>query len=157
MSQRYYNTSIKNLTYRLRKFKDNLSDTLEDIVRENEDIIVSAVTADQLFEEGIDGRGVTLESIHPYADRTLFRKIRKGQPIDRVTLRDSGRFYDSIYLVYDKGGFYLTSDHRAYPTLRKRYGKALLRLTDDSLNYILNEVIRPELYERFKRAINTKE
>lgn len=153
MSRRYYNTSIRNLEYRLRRFKENLHNTLADIVQENADIIISTVTADQLYDEGIDGRGIRLDSFAPYTLNTQFRKVRKGQPIDRVTLRDTGEFYNSIYLVFDKGGFYLTSSDDKFKHLKKKYGPRILRLTNENLSYILDEVIRPELAKRLKEAV----
>ena len=36
----YYNASIRNLVYRLRKFKDILSEELKDEIMKHEDVIV---------------------------------------------------------------------------------------------------------------------
>ena len=44
----YYNASLRNLVYRLRKFKDILSEELKDEIMKHEDIIVQMIARDQL-------------------------------------------------------------------------------------------------------------
>lgn len=150
---RYYNTSIRNLAYRLRQFKDSLDDMLEDIIREKEDIIISAVVDDQLFRRGITGSGIKIWSYAPYADSTIKAKKKKGQPTTRVTLRDTGVFHKSVHLVYTGEGFYLTSDDKKVDDLRKKYGNEIFRLTNDNLSRILNVHIRRELTKRLKQRL----
>lgn len=153
MSAKYYNTSIRNLTYRLRRFKDSLDDMLEEIVREKEDVIISAVVDDQLFRRGVNGKDVKIWSYAPYAASTIKNKARKGQPTTRVTLRDTGAFHKSVYLVYDANGFYLTSDDKKAEDLRKKYGDEIFRLTDKNLKRILDVHIRRELAKRLKQQL----
>ena len=57
MAVKRYNATLRNLEYRLRSFKDSLPMLLEDIVRDKEDVIVSAIADDQLYRRGINGRG----------------------------------------------------------------------------------------------------
>lgn len=48
--------------------------------------------------------------VPPYKKSTKAIKNKKGQPTDRVTLKDTGKFYDSIFLVVIKGsGIYRTN------------------------------------------------
>ena len=54
----YFNASIRNLVYRLRRFKDILDEELRDEIMKHEDIIVQMVAQEQLYEEGIEGRGI---------------------------------------------------------------------------------------------------
>ena len=153
MSQRYYNTSIKNLEYRLRKFKDSLGSILEDVIRSKEDIIVSAVADDQLFRRGITGRGVKISSYAPYAQRTIEAKKKKGQPTTRVTLRDTGKFHKAMHIIYDSGGLRITSDDKKTPELVEKYGADIFRLTDKNLNRILHVHIRRELIKQLKQQL----
>lgn len=153
MSAKYYNTSIRNLTYRLRRFKDYLSDLLEEVIREKEDVIISAVVDDQLFRRGVNGNDVKIWSYAPYTASTVKNKIWKGQPATRVTLRDTGAFHKSVYLVYDTNGFYLTSDDKKAEDLRKKYGNEIFRLTDKNLKRILDVHIRRELVKRLKQQL----
>ena len=95
MAVKRYNATLRNLEYRLRAFKDSLPMLLEDIVRDKEDVIVSAIADDQLYRRGINGRGEKIMDYMPYAPKTIQNKKRKGQPTTRVTLRDTGAFHES--------------------------------------------------------------
>lgn len=153
MAIRRYNASLRNLEYRLRAFKDNLPTMLEDIIRDKEDVIVSAIADAQLYRRGINGRGEKIMSYAPYAASTIKKKRKKGQPTTRVTLKDTGAFHESMYVVFDSEGFYITSDDEKTKYLIKKYGKEIFRLTDENFNRILRSHIRKELVKRLKRAI----
>lgn len=141
----YYNTSIKNLVYRLRKFKEILDEELANEIMQNEGIILDMIH-DQLYS-GVDGYNLNLQP--PYAPSTIRRKIRKGQPTDRVTLKDTGDFYESLYIASDENGFYVAStDQKLYNILRSKYGNPILRLTDENLNELIRNHIRPSLTEK---------
>lgn len=153
MAIRRYNASLRNLEYRLRAFKDNLPTMLEDIIRDKEDVIVSAIADAQLYRRGINGRGEKIMSYAPYAASTIKKKRKKGQPTTRVTLKDTGAFHESMYVVFDSEGFYIISDDEKTKYLIKKYGKEIFRLTDENFNRILRSHIRKELVKRLKRAI----
>ena len=79
MSVNYYNTSLRNLTYRLRAFKEDLPKYLEEAVREKESVIVDAIRQKQLYNRGINGRGVKIKSYRPYTPYTVKIKQQKHQ------------------------------------------------------------------------------
>ena len=151
-SSRYYNTSIRNLTYRLRAFRDELPIFLESIIRDKEDVIISAVADDQLYRRGINGRGVKIMDYQPYKPRTIEIKKLKGQPTTRVTLRDTGSFHKSMRVEYTPEGFYITSDDYKTEMLKEKYGPEIMRLTDKNLTRILRVHIRRELGKRIKEV-----
>ena len=99
MGKRYKNTSLANLEYRLRKFKDIIHDELFDIIRQKEDIIKDYVRQQQLYRRGITGDGKRIWDTQPYTQRTIENKRRKGQITTRVTLKDTGEFYDDFDVV----------------------------------------------------------
>ena len=109
MASRYYGLSIRNLAYRLRKFDEVLGRELVKTVLAHEQEIIEAITEDQLYERGVNGDDTEIMSYAPYAPSTIKRKIKKGQPYNRVTLKDTGEWYKSLRLIYDVDGFYLTS------------------------------------------------
>lgn len=153
MSQKYYSTTLRNLTYRLRAFRDNIPNMLEEIIHDKEDVIVSAIADDQLYRRGIDGKGVKIMSYAPYAPRTIANKRKKGQPTTRVTLRDTGRFHRAMKVVFTDDGFYVTSDDSKTDKLKAKYGDAIFRLTNENLNRILRVHIRREFIKRLKGII----
>ena len=149
----YYNASIRNLVYRLRKFKDILSEELKDEIMKHEDVIVQMVARDQLYEQGVEGRGISIMDYQPYTARTIKIKQKKGQPYDRVTLRDTGEFHDSLHVEFDDEGFYVTSTDDKAKYLLARYGKTIFRLTIENFTELLRNYIRPELKEKLKERI----
>ena len=153
MAVKRYNATLRNLEYRLRAFKDNLPMYLEDIVRDKEDVIVSAIADDQLYRRGINGRGEKIMSYMPYTAKTIQNKKRKGQPTTRVTLRDTGAFHKSMFVVFDSEGFYITASDKKTEKLIKKYGEEIFRLTDKNFTRIIQSHIKKELVKRLKRAI----
>lgn len=150
---KYYNTSLRNLIHRLRKFKDILDQELKDEILRNEEVIVKMIADEQLYEQGIEGRGIKIASYKPYAPRTIRDKIRKGQPYDRVTLRDTGEFHVSLKVVFDNEGFYITSDDEKSQYLLDKYGKTIFRLSDENLKILINDYIRPSLKSKLKERL----
>ena len=153
MAVKRYNATLRNLEYRLRAFKDSLPMLLEDIVRDKEDVIVSAIADDQLYRRGINGKGEKIMDYRPYTARTIKNKKRKGQPTTRVTLRDTGAFHKSMYVVFDSEGFYITASDEKTQGLVEKYGEKIFRLTDKNFTRIIRSHIRKELVKRLKRAI----
>lgn len=147
---RYFNTSLRNLVYRLRKFKAVLDEELTDEILRNESIIIDMVR-NQLYE-GFDGNSARISP--PYAQSTIARKIRKGQPTNRVTLLDTGDYYNSLYVAFDQDGFFVASSNPDLSSiLIAKYGAPILRLSDENLTRLLREHIRPSLAEKLKNYI----
>lgn len=153
MAIKYFNGSIKNLVNRLKKFDAIVEQELKDEILRNEDIIVKMITESQLYNLGIEGRGIEIASYAPYKQSTIKRKQKKGQPYNRVTLKDKGEFYKSLKVVFDDNGFFVTSTDEIAGILLKKYGNTILRLSNDNLNILLREHIRPSLEQKLKNYI----
>jgi hypothetical protein len=94
----------------------------------------------QLYQLGEDSTGRTLESIGGgYSPFTIEEKKRKGQPTDRVTLKDTGDFYLSFSVIPFKGGFEITANPIKDDTnLFEEWGKEILGLNQVNLQIIIN-------------------
>ena len=149
----YFNTSLRNLIYRLRKYREILDSELKEEIMRNKDVIINMIITEQLYNLGIEGRGIEIWSYQPYTASTIRRKHKKGQPYDRVTLKDTGKFYASLDIVFDDNGFYVTSSDSKAQGLLEKYGKTIFRLTNENLKTLLNDYIRPSLKEKFKAYI----
>ena len=120
------------------------------------DFIETANTQDQLFK-GIDATGTTLESIGGrYSPITIFIKQRKGQPTNRVTLKDEGAFYRSVKAKGIGGGeAEITANfNKATGNLQARWGKNLLGLTKQKTDELTRKII-PVLQTEVRKQINT--
>lgn len=110
-----------------------MSEVINTAVKYNEDEAISLNTDNQLFDRGIDSWPRKI--IPRYANRTVRDKQEKGQPIDRVTLRDTGIFHGNFRITYNndsiqfgslptlRDGIDLTED------LKERYGDLIFGLT----------------------------
>lgn len=152
MAIKRYNATLRNLEYRLRAFRDELPTYLEKIIRDKEEVIVSAIANDQLYRRGVNGRDEKIMEYRPYAPSTIKRKRKLGQPYTRVTLRDKGDFHKAMRLVTDSEGFYVTSEDYKTPFLVKRYGAEIFRLTDKNFTRVVRVHLRRELVQRIKKA-----
>lgn len=63
--------------------------------------IIELNTQYQLFQLGVNSEG---EKLGDYSSYTKILKERKGQPTDRVTLKDTGEFYKSFKCKYLSNG-----------------------------------------------------
>jgi len=97
-------------------------------------------TTSQLYEEGEDSTGRKLEDIGGgYSPFTIEEKTRKGQPTDRVTLKDTGAFYLSFQVIPFKGGFRIIADPRKDDTnLFREWGKDIVGLNDENTQIVIN-------------------
>lgn len=153
-----YNATIKNLNYRLRSFKDNLPEYLRLAILDykTSEAIIKAITEEQLYRQGITGKGVEIMSYAPYKDSTIRYKIKKGQPTNRVTLFDTGSFYGNMYVIADAEGFYIISKDPKTEKIIAKYGNDIFRLTDSNFTNIVRNYIRPEIIRRLKEVINDR-
>lgn len=107
---------------------------------------------DQLFKRGIDSKGKNLGT---YAESTKKAKKRKGQPSDRITLKDTGEFYDSFNVIPDDDGVWLVADGVKDSTnLFDRFGEDVLGLTPENFEP-LKQIILEELNKIIVQKIHS--
>lgn len=147
--------NLDKLIKRLEVFQENIPEHLMDIVKENEEGIVSYVTEIQHYMEGVRGSdGAIIMDYRPYAASTIALKIEKGQPTDRVTFRDTKRMHKETHLVYGEDEFMITSPVEYLPSLLMKYGEGIMALSDEHLHSLKMAIIRPAMIEKLKDAIH---
>ena len=93
--------------------EDAVEQTKGDFVKENLDQMNAGKTKDQT-------------SITPlYAPKTVAYKKRKGQPYDRVTLKDKGDLYAKTGAIVDNDAIRIGSDVPYADSLQKKYGDGI--------------------------------
>ena len=108
-------------------------------VRQDEQFVVK-LQADQMF----DGQRGDGQQIRPgYAQTTVRIKRRRNQPTDRVTLRDTGDFHDSIVIDYGRDEFRFDATDEKRPYLARKYGEAIFGLNDSNLDTLIQRVREP--------------
>jgi len=111
------------------------------------------INFDQLFTKGEGARG----KLPQYAEGTKRQRRKKGLPVDRRTLRDTGEMQDSMTVqagstaitiewFRSEGGF----DVAAYWE-NKYKSKVLLQLSEENLKKFIDE-IKTAVQREFKRV-----
>jgi hypothetical protein len=94
------------------------------------DEIIRLNTEEQLFRRGIDSEGKSLGTYSPF---TVEIKKKKGQPTNRITLKDTGEFYDSFRVTANRVSITIDADPiKDDNNLFDDFGEEILGLTDES-------------------------
>lgn len=129
------------LAARLKELPQALTVATGQVVGQHKHFLEDANTAQ--LAEGLDSDG---RAIGPeYAPLTVAIKQLKGQPTDRVTLRDEGNFYSGVVLRLDTGSFELVGTDEKTPALVEKYGDEILGISDEHLAEFRTDYVRPEL------------
>lgn len=123
---------------------------LDECIEEKQGLIIGLNTRKQLYEKGIDSMGQPLEP--PYTGFTKSIKRRKGQPVNRVTLKDTGAFYEGFEIGIEPNFIDIFSTDNKSKKLTDKYGDDIYGLTDEN-TAILAEQIKPVLLNKTRQQI----
>lgn len=127
----------------------NWGNELENIVDTNKDALLQL--QEQQMYEGKDSKGepITLDG-GGYAETTIRWKKEKGQPTDRVTLKDTGDLYNSLQATVDEKTFSMKGDTPYEKELIERTGEQVYGLDEDSRQQFADNVTLPAIKSIFK-------
>ena len=132
----------------------SINDLLKKIydLSEFEALVIELNTDVQLFEQGIDANE---QSLGEYTAFTKELKKQKGQPTDRITLKDTGDFYKSFRVRSTNNGFVIMANAIKEDTdLTQEFGEDIIGLTDLSISqvqlFLLDELIPAVRKQIFK-------
>ena len=150
---------ITDLLDRVVKVNEDLTSgkMIQKIIQENEAAIIDMNAQEQLFEYGENSLGVSIASYAPYAPITIAIKKLKGQPTNRVTLRDEGDFESSFYLVISDKQFEIKASDWKTEELVEKYGSSILGLTKENIASLTWDYIYPELMDTLKKELYGKQ
>lgn len=149
---------ITDLRKRVADFNEALTSgrLMQDIIWSNDAYIVDMNAEEQLFERGINRLGVEIMDYAPYSPVTIEIKEAKGQPTNRVTLRDEGDFESSFFLEVGDKQFEIKASDFKTEDLIKKYGRQILGLTDENIAILIWQYIYPDLIDEAKKQIYGK-
>ena len=152
----------------MAKFFNSLKDKLQGILdlelnevafkiaseKEVKDLVIRLNTqgekTSQLFELGEDSLGDNLGSYSPF---TVQEKKKKGQPTNRITLKDTGEFYSSFNVVPYRGGFTIKANPiKDDDNLFDDFGTDIIGLNETNLQ-ILRDVYKDKVLEEVRKRI----
>lgn len=146
---------IDNFLKRVVEFNDGLTsgEFIKSIIEENDAFIVEMNSEEQLFERGITSTGVSIADYAPYSPITVEIKQQKGQPVNRVTLRDEGDFHASFALEITNEQFEIVANDWKVRDLTLYYGDEILGLTDENIAVVARQMVYPGLMEKAKQIL----
>lgn len=116
----------------------------------NESTFVMDLNRDtQLYDKGIKSDG---ERLPEYTRFTKTIKKSKGQPYDRMTLRDTESFHKKFFLKMDNMKFRIDSTDKKRNKLVERFTGFIFGLTPDNKN-ILAHKITPRIIKQIKHRL----
>lgn len=149
---------ITDLRNRVANFNEALTSgrLIQNIIWDNEAYIVDLNAEEQLYEQGINRLGVEIADYAPYSPVTIAIKEAKGQPTNRVTLRDEGDFESSFFLEVGDKQFEIKASDFKTEDLTRKYGRQILGLTDENIAILIWQYIYPDLINEAKTQIYGK-
>lgn len=141
--------SLDLLVSNLEQFKRDVPKLVIDTVKYHEAEVSDLVTEEQLMK-GLDATGQPIEPA--YSPFTVKIKRMKGQPADRVTLKDTGDFHRSVFVAGGGKSFAIGATDAKLAKLKRKYGNDILGLTKKSLNSTI-DLIRQEFIDRAGKMI----
>lgn len=121
-------------------------------ILKNKAEILDLITEEQLFKLGVNSDGIELSSFQPYTPRTKQIKGVKGQPVNRVTLRDEGDFHESFNLKIVNNKLLIFATDPKTEKLTIKYGEEIFGLTDDSLREV-RRIIKSDIVKGFRNEL----
>lgn len=135
----------------LHAFLSNQDDIILGLIQGEERTVLDLNRESQLFDLGEDANS---REIRPrYTPYTIQIKRLKGQPIDRVTLKDTGDFYRSFDIVYTADAFEILALDSKTQKIVAKYGYEVLGLSDDSLQFVIDAIMRGGLIQELGKSI----
>lgn len=119
------------------------------------DLIIELNTRKQLFDKGIDSTGRQLSDVGGnYSPYTL--QLHPEKIEDKITLFDTGDFYESFRVFYSNGDFIISADTiKDTSNLIEDWGANILGLTDESLS-LLREKAKEIIIPYVRKKILTR-
>lgn len=135
----------------VREMKSSINPIIKETFEQNELIIKDFQVNKQLFEKGEDSKGSIIRPA--YSPITIKIKKSKGQPIDRVTLKDKGKLYKSIKVVPKDDHVEITTSIEYAKYLFKKYGDDILGIQEELLRDFTEQYIIPNIKKSFDDKI----
>lgn len=144
--------TVKDVFRRVSNFQQSQSKIMNDCITDSSETILDA-NRDQMFE-GMDKNGK--EIIPEYKPMTIDIKKEKGQPTDRVTLKDTGEWHRSLFMKVEGGKVFIDSQHELTDELLAKYDRGaetILGIPKSKVTPI-NETIMTKFIRIFREMTN---
>ncbi|GAA3940437.1 hypothetical protein [Hymenobacter algoricola] len=140
---------LEELAAALKLLPDVLEQATAQVVQDNRPFLEDANTEQLAAGLTRENQPITPE----YAPLTIALKQIKGQPTERVTLRDEGDFYTGILALSDAAELTFVGTDAKTPGLVEKYGEDILGLTDAHIEEFRQDYVLPELQQKTRNTL----
>lgn len=138
--------------------------TISAVLKKFEALDVDTISADAIEEtapEMIDANRAQMDAgmkadgaeiFPPYAPLTIAIKRMKGQPTDRVTLKDTGSFYAGMSIIVTADQVLSGSGDEKSAKLQEKYGTEIFGLGGEFKAGYVNTALRPVFRQKIEAA-----
>lgn len=130
----------------LEKLQSEIFLFARDVLTAHKDILISYNANEQLYLFGETSTGIPIKTFAPYKPKTIAIKRMKAQPVDRVTLKDTGAFHSSFDILFDDEQMAVVANDPKTEKLTFKYGNDILGISNRNLDeyvhqYFLNALM----------------
>jgi len=140
---------LNDLKRTISEIQDAVNGSIQESIDQNKQIIKELQTQEQMYQ-GITSKGIDIKPA--YADSTIKIKRKKLQPTDRVTLFDTGAFYNSLEIIAGKNDAVIRTIISYSVFLVDKYAD-ILGLDDENWTKFLNNYTIPTIKKNFDDII----
>lgn len=137
---------------RLNEVRDNVRQVVKQTFEEHKRLIIQYNADTQMYKLGQDSKGSIIRPA--YRPATIRLKRAKGQPTDRVTLRDTGKFHKTLIVTPKEDYVEISSDLEYAKYLFKRYGDDVLGIQEELLKEFVTRYVVPKLQEDANKRLS---
>jgi len=132
----------------LTEIKSSINSSLQQSFNSNQEQVKD-------YNRGQMFAGIKIDNtqIGSYALSTIRQKQRKGQPFDRVTLRDTGEFYQDLQIDAKPDEVVFTSPTSYSAFIFTRYTTDVLGLTMENMRVFYEQFTKPILKQNIDDII----
>lgn len=142
---------LRKVRRTVNKIENAIYPTMQQVFNKYDNVIKEYNTQQQLFDKGQDSKGLSLK---PYARSTISIKIRKGQPTDRTTLKDTGAFYNDVNVIAEPDKLIIEASIEYAKYLVARYGEDILGVQNQNLQDFYDKYIEQQLDKNINKIIS---
>jgi hypothetical protein len=142
---------VETFERKLRELKASINKGIQTSIASNEQILVDQQTDGQM-DKGKDSNSISF--IPDYATSTKNIKRSKGQPTNRVTLKDTGALYNSITIQANTTNAVISAGVAYFGFLVSHYEtNSILGIQDEAMKEFLIDYTIPEIEKNFKQIL----
>lgn len=136
---------------RITELRDSFNSLLKKAFEEQKQLIIKYNAEDQMYKLGEDSKGSVIRPA--YRPATIRLKKAKGQPTNRVTLKDTGRFHKTLTVTPYDNYVEVESNVEYAKYLFKKYGDDVLGVQEELLKDFVKLYVVPKIQEAAKEKL----